>query len=346
MKHFTYACVHALLLTTFLNFSTQANEMQHTGKPNDMGPAGIMGDHSHAKGMWMTTYRYSQMKMKQNQDGTHAVDNASVLANFMMTPLDMSMDMHMFGLMYGATNNLTLMTMVPYIHKSMQSLTRMGVRFRTASQGLGDIKLSGVYTLYPSGDHQGHHHHAPHQMLLQLGASLPTGSITKRDGTPVGPNQKLPYPMQLGSGTIDPILGITYSGRQDDWSWGSQTNATLRFGKNNEGYRVGNQYQLTGWVARNLNNYTSLSFRLDGNAWGNVHGRDRELNPMMAPSTRTDLRGGERVDALVGINLYQPKGPWAQHRLAAEFGVPLYQRLNGPQLETDYRLMLGWQWSF
>jgi hypothetical protein len=24
------------------------------------------------------------------------------------------------------------------------------------------------------------------------------------------------------------------------------------------------------------------------------------------------------------------------------FGVPLYQNLNGPQLETDYRVMLTW----
>ena len=31
------------------------------------------------------------------------------------------------------------------------------------------------------------------------------------------------------------------------------------------------------------------------------------------------------------------------HRLAAEFGFPVHQNLNGPQMETDYTLTLGWQ---
>jgi hypothetical protein len=29
--------------------------------------------------------------------------------------------------------------------------------------------------------------------------------------------------------------------------------------------------------------------------------------------------------------------------LAAEVGVPVYQDLNGPQLETDWTFSIGWQ---
>jgi hypothetical protein len=34
------------------------------------------------------------------------------------------------------------------------------------------------------------------------------------------------------------------------------------------------------------------------------------------------------------------------HRLAAEVTVPVYQDLNGPQLERDYAFTLGYQFSF
>ena len=34
------------------------------------------------------------------------------------------------------------------------------------------------------------------------------------------------------------------------------------------------------------------------------------------------------------------------HRLSFEFGVPLYQNLNGPQMETDYQFIVGWQKGF
>ena len=34
------------------------------------------------------------------------------------------------------------------------------------------------------------------------------------------------------------------------------------------------------------------------------------------------------------------------HRLAIEIGFPIHQDLNGTQMETDLRVMLGWQWAF
>ncbi len=47
-----------------------------------------------------------------------------------------------------------------------------------------------------------------------------------------------------------------------------------------------------------------------------------------------------------GLNLYFPSGALKGHRLAAEWHIPVYQSLNGPQLETDRVLTVGWQKSF
>ena len=48
-----------------------------------------------------------------------------------------------------------------------------------------------------------------------------------------------------------------------------------------------------------------------------------------------DFYGGDRADLLLGVNLMGQKGVTCGHRVAAEFGVPFYHRLNGPQMETD-----------
>ena len=48
----------------------------------------------------------------------------------------------------------------------------------------------------------------------------------------------------------------------------------------------------------------------------------------------------------MGVNLAGQKGFIKGHRLAIEVGKPLYRNLNGPQLETDLMLTVGWQKAF
>jgi len=46
------------------------------------------------------------------------------------------------------------------------------------------------------------------------------------------------------------------------------------------------------------------------------------------------------------VNLFQREGPLGGNRLSLEGGVPVYQWLDGPQLELDYRLSASWNWTF
>jgi len=50
---------------------------------------------------------------------------------------------------------------------------------------------------------------------------------------------------------------------------------------------------------------------------------------------------------LVGLNFVNQAGPkWLKgQRLAFEFGIPVYQDLDGPQLETDWIILFGWQYT-
>ncbi len=309
----------------------------HNHSEHATAPIGVMGEHLHPKGEWMLTYSYMSMHMDENLDGDDKVDTAQVLNDFMVSPTRMSMQMHMFGAMYGASEKLMLMAMIPYKSYSMDHVTRAGMRFSTQSQGFGDLDLSATYGLYESGDRR---------WLLNLGVSLPTGEISARDDTPAGSDQKLPYPMQLGSGTYDLKPGLTYSARLGSVSWGAQLKATLRTGDNDNDYRLGNEYGLGAWAVYRLNRYLNSSLRLDGRSWGNINGADPELNPMLVPTSRTDLRGGERVDLLFGFDLIPTAVGWRNHRLGVEFGLPVYQKLDGPQPGVDYRVSIALQSVF
>jgi len=309
--------------------------------PDMHAPIGVMGDHGHAAGELMLSYRYARMEMDGNRSGSSNRSTSEVLRDFPVSALDMSMDMHMFGAMYGLGGNTTLMAMLPYLDKSMNLVTRMGHRFKTEAKGLGDIKIMAMHKLYEKRFDDTHHQ----RLGISLGLSLPTGDTDKKDDTPAG-HIRLPYPMQLGSGTYDPMLGMTYASFYPQWSWGAQLQTIQRLGKNDEGYRLGDEYHATTWAAYRHSDYLSAALRIDGRSWNNISGRDKELNPNMVPTARADLRGGQRADVGISVNFVKADGMFRGHRLAAEFLVPFYQHLDGPQLEVDYRYTLGWQAVF
>lgn len=309
------------------------------GRPDAHAPIGVMGDHVHHQGELMLSFRTMRMSMRGNRDGTRRRTKEQVLrpvGDFMVTPTSMDMEMHMFGVMYAPLEDLTLMAMVPFVRLDMDHITATGVKFKTRSKGFGDVRLTGLYRLWENEVHSVH---------LNMGLSIPTGSISQKDDTPAG-RVRLPYPMQLGSGTWDALPGLTYNAQVDDWSWGAQVLGTIRTGTNGHGYRLGHRYDVTSWLGHRFADWLSAAFRVHWMEWYDIRGADSALNPMMVPTADPDRRGGSRLDVGLGLNLYGRSGPVRGHRLALEATTPLYQFLDGPQLETDYALTLGWQYAF
>ena len=303
-------------------------------RPDGHAPIGVMRDHVHKQGEIMLSYRFALMDMQGNRNTTNSQSTQQVLTNYQVSPTKMTMQMHMLGAMYGATDQLTVAIMTGWTDKEMDHTRRNGTTFTAESKDLTDTKLNAMYQAY---------NHNNHTIQLNAGISLPTGSITERRNGMI-----LPYPMQTGSGTYDLTPGISYSAKTQNHSWGAQANATIRTGKNSRGYTLGNTYQLTTWAARKINNTTSISIRLDAQNWRDISGRDRQLQGPNFPVPTADpsIQAGTRIDALAGINLIVPTGKLKGNRLAAEIGIPLHQNINGPRLETDYRLILGWQLAF
>ncbi len=299
----------------------------------------ILESHIHKKGERMMGYRTMTMVMEGNRDGASRRSVDSVLADFPVAPTEMRMETHMSSLMYAFSDDLTLMAMAPFKLLTMDNMTRKGASFTTRSQGLADVKVMANQILYRLPNNR-------RLASLLAGLSLPTGSIDERDDTPIGPNQKLPYPMQLGSGTYDLLTGVTFLGIAEHWSWGLRGLGTIRLGENDNDYRLGNRLDFSAWGTRLWANWLSTSVRLDGQSWANIDGADPDLNPAMVPTADPDRRGGTRLDLLFGIELLAPTGRLKGNRLGIEVGAPIYQNLNGPQLETDWRISVGWQWIF
>ena len=318
--------------------------------PSDHAPIGVMGDHTHGGaaghhahkgGATMLSYRYMRMGMDGLRDGTSRVSRGDVLEDFMVTPLRMDMEMHMFGVMHAPIEGLTLMLMVPYVFLEMDHQTRGGARFTTRSHGLGDISATALIDLLARDNHKIHAH---------VGLSFPSGSISKKDTNPMSaPGAvRLPYPMQLGSGSFDFLPGLTYTGHLKQISWGAQGLGEIRLNENSAGYRLGNEYSLTAWSAVGVAKWLSMSFRMEWREILNIRGRDgnRNINPAVVPTADPNRRASQRLDVLFGVNFIMPDGPLSGVRFGVEAGFPVHQNLDGPGLETDYTMTVGVQYAY
>jgi hypothetical protein len=194
-------------------------------------PIGVMAEHMHKKGEWMVSLRYMNMDMDGNRMGSNRVSPDFIATNvpnrffglpmqpptLRIVPLNMTMEMLMLGVMYAPSDLVTLMVMGNYLSKEMDHVTYQGAagtnvlgNFTTETDGLGDTFLGGMVRLFDSKTHKLH---------LNFGFTAPTGDIEETDQilTPMNtrPTVRVPYAMQLGSGTWDFMPGITYNGRSD-----------------------------------------------------------------------------------------------------------------------------------
>ena len=339
--------------STLLPQSLWANTDHH--KITAHAPIGVMGDHMHKAGEWMFSYRYMSMSMEDNLQGSNNISPEGIRDSGLglrVVPLQMTTDMHMFGAMYAPSDKLTLMLMVNYIEKEMDHLTFMmpmgpmmpmsmnetGV-FTTKTSGIGDTKIGALYSLR-SGDNTNIH--------LNLGLSIPTGKINYTDQilTPMNttPSPRLPYPMQLGSGTYNIQPGITYAGTRNSWDWGSQVKMIIRLDDNDEGYSLGDQTQVTSWGGYRFTHWLTGSLRLTYTHADEISGKDALIN-LPVQTSNPDNFGGERIDLGVGITLIGSEGAQKGHRLALEYETTIDQDVNGIQMEMQDMLTIGYQFS-
>lgn len=322
-------------------------------------PAGVMFDHVlHQAGDSMVGYRY--MYMRQQGDTLQAggaVNDAAIVQRgcqgeaCYVTPLNMSMHMHMLDLMYAPTDWLTLMLMPQFVDMNMDfrkldgsatpgfgsdiSAAVMHADHTHETGGIGDTGMYALFKLFSQDQRQ---------INATLGFSAPTGDvgIKLRDTHQVELGY-IHYAMQLGSGTWDFKPSITYTDQWDAWSWGAQINGTKRLASHNaSGFAFGDLLQTTAWGSYSLLNWLSASVRgiytLQGELKGAYNGAYTKIGPMDYSSNY----GGRFWDVGFGLSAFVPSGDLQGNRLSFEWIQPVSDDVNGYQLEREGALSATW----
>lgn len=342
-----------------LSLSALSNEGHDHSQtlPQTHAPIGVMGDHMHKAGEFMFSYRYMNMDMSGNLQGNDKISSNQVVTTVpnkfadmpmmpptvRVVPQTMTTKMHMLGFMYAPTNNLTLMLMLNYLERDMTLTTYQGMmgtnqlgNFTSESTGLGDTKLGLLYRLH---DDDTHHFH------VNANWQIPTGDIDKTAEvlTPMNRrmNMRMPYAMQLGTGSNMLELGTTYNGYHNKSSWGAQILISTALDTNDENYKIGDNRKVTAWYAHQLTNTLSSSLRLSYTKKDEIDGFDTKI---MAPVTTAnpDNYGGNYLNASFGLNTVFAN----KHRVAFEYTVPLEQKVNGVQMDMDKMFTVGYQIAF
>lgn len=332
----------AILGANLVAANAVAYEDEHKNHGHHHGGTSYTKDHFHDEGEFMVSYKYMGMLMKGLKDGDSDITPADVVSptgsNFLVSATRMTTQMHMLGAMYGLTDDVNLMVMGRYIEKDMNLVSRAGAQLKSNTEGFGDTDVTAMVKLAEDDSSL---------FYVNAGLSLPTGSIDEQ-ATRVGAFGNLPYAMQLGSGTYDPILGLAYSARETGFSWGTKANAKFRFGSNNNGYRLGDEFEVSTWVERRLAESIVGALELKGKSVGSISGADPELaaiRTLVQTADETNY-GGETLSLAAEVSLLGDELGLDGHQLSVQYSLPVYQNLNGPQLGVQHSLLASYQVAF
>lgn len=299
---------------------------------------------------WQLNFTYKQLLFDGYKSGTDDISIDNVLfspgdvrtnKNFPVVPTEITQEAFIFRLGYVINQLSSINVSLPYIKQGTDHISSVAgyENFLLVSDGIGDISANYSHILKRWNEQQ---------LTWSIGLSLPTGSIDEEGDTPREPgNQQLPYTMQLGSGTWDIPLGLSYQKNMSTWIWHANLLAKIRTGKNDRDYRLGNRltFSLSSkWrVQHNIKPLAKLQYT----NWGSIRGQDDEITvpnptfPYPAAITNPRYYGGKKVNATAGIEF-----PFINQIVTIEISKPLYQDLNGIQYDEEMSFSVNWDLAF
>jgi len=233
---------------------------------------------------------------------------------------------------YGLTGDFTVGLTLPILQRRLRFDTPAGERRTISADGLGDLTLVGAYRLYRRDVARG-----TTQFSFLGGLKFPSGATDMTDsdlpqltGTP---ETRLPPKLQLGSGSVDGIVGLAAFQNVDRLSFYADVQGKL----NTEGaqdFQAGNSlfYDLTVDYVLLPRRNMFLILELNG-----VHtGRAEQAGRTVESS------GGDLLILSPGIQYL----PIPQMILEGSVQVPIHRDLNGRQVAPDWSAVVGLRYLF
>jgi len=295
-------------------------------------------------------FKLSQMIMEMGplRDGTDEISNDDLIGsangtNFPALPTNMQMYMTMIGAAYSFSDDFAVMGMTSYIENTMRMNLNNGNDFTMTSGGVGDITLLAKYRAYADDNLV-----PTNQVSVLFGLSLPSGSINKKFSNHTNDTfngSLLPFKMQLGSGTVDPIIGLTYQGSRDPFWWGFNTQLEGHIYDNEQGYRRAQELRYDFYAMKQVHDKVVVHAQLNGwyegkfsdeaydvRVLGAGHNALSTANNLISPLFDPDNYGGHKLHFGLGVQFQ----PLPLHVMELTASVPIHQDLNGPQLQDNW----------
>jgi hypothetical protein len=319
--------------------------------PQAPAPLGVFGVDMPARGKFVVSFLPSYTRMQGSLIGTTSVSPQFIVSNVIspytpvgthllrMVPKKADIDSQSFAVAYGLTSDITLFASASLLEKDVNMQAFQGLGGLTSlgfsdgrTSGFGDTTVAAIWRV---------HRDRANQLNFNIGVSLPSGATTD-DINLLLPNATAPakrgfYAMQPGSGTVDLMPGMAYSGVSKAWSWGVSLRARLPLDTSAEGWRYGDQGELNAWTGYSWRPGLEATFRVNATTQDRIRGFDPGItgyaqgsDPMFYGGQQVGLFGGVIVGGrYLGVNAAT---------LGLEAGAPVYQRLNGPQLGRDWQV--------
>jgi hypothetical protein len=229
---------------------------------------------------------------------------------------------------YGVNRGLAVFGVLPYLDKELDVTTSGGQRVTRDTNGIGDARLFGRYTVYQD-DAPGR----TFRVAPFLGLELPTGDDDDSDSLGT-----LPAPLQLGSGSWDPFGGIVLTYQTLDFQLDGQ--ASYKANTKANSFEFGDEARLDGSLQYRLWP-RELGSGVPGFLYGVLEGNliyqaKNEINGAKDPNS-----GGTSFFLAPGLQYVTKR--WILEGIVQ---VPVVQDRNGTGLEDDFIVRAGFRFNF
>jgi hypothetical protein len=237
-----------------------------------------------------------------------------------------------FTFVYGATRDLTLGATLPVVERRLRFDDSAGERRTISADGLGDLTLAGAYRFFRRDVERG-----TTQFSLLGALKLPTGATDIEDSNlprlTGKPETRLSPSLQLGSGSVDGIIGLAGFQNIDRLSFYADVQRKLN-SEGSQDFRAGDRlfYDLTADYVLLPQRNMFLILELNGVFTERAEQAGRTVRDS----------GGHLLFISPGIQ-YLPIPPLI---LEGSVQIPIYRDLNGRQLAPDWSVVVGLRYLF
>ena len=273
---------------------------------------------------WRFDLRYDFFEQDQLREGTHSVSRSDF--DF---PNEREVQRYtinrnaMFSLDYSPDKDWGVSVALPWFDRSHATIAEGDTEISTSQdRGIGDLRVLGRYSGFDAQRSTG----------ILFGLKLPTGN--SNDVFQSGPQQGaiVDRGLQLGTGTTDIIAGVYHFGAfAPDWGYFAQALAQHAL-DSHDGFRPGDGLNVNLGVRYNASSTWVPQLQLNVRA----EKRERGVNADVENS------GATLVYLSPGITW----NPTRKLSLFAFVQAPVYQRVNGLQLEATQFASLGLHYHF